>query len=283
MDLNDFFGHVEDTMLSRFRGAGFVHHMGDRGENRESVLREFLSTHLPTRYGVTKGEIITRAGEHSHSADVIIYDKINCPVLYVEKTAVLPIEGVYGIIEVKSHLSKQEFVDASSKIEAFKRLAPREASVIRTREYVTLHTPSRPFGIVLGYQLADNSLDSLLMNWWELNERIHFVSLFTNLVAVLGAGILYWENVNLARGEKNPILETDEFVTLIETAQKRRAKNEPPLENSLVRIVPEELGLKTFGRFFVYLLIMLERMKLSTPDLGRYLDPSMPMMVHRES
>ena len=33
-------------------------------------------------------------------------------------------EGVYGIIEVKSTLSKSEFVDAAKKIEAFKKLAP---------------------------------------------------------------------------------------------------------------------------------------------------------------
>ena len=44
------------------------------GENREVLLREFLAEHLPRRYGVAKGEIVTRQGDQSHSADVIVYD-----------------------------------------------------------------------------------------------------------------------------------------------------------------------------------------------------------------
>ena len=40
---------------------------------------------------------------------------------------------------------------------------------------------------------------------------------------------------------------------------------------------------ETFGRFFVYLLIVLERMRLGVADLGRYLDPDMPMAIRRES
>ena len=106
MDLERFFDSVEDTMLARYQQAEAIRHAGDRGQNRESDLREFLRTHLPSRYGVTKGEVVTKDGGHSHSADVVIYDAMNCPVLYSGKTAVLPVEGVYGIIEVKSTLSK---------------------------------------------------------------------------------------------------------------------------------------------------------------------------------
>ena len=151
MTLSEFFVRVENTMQSRFQEASLVRHAGDRGENRERILRDFLEKHLPYRYGVTKGEIMTMEGEHSHAADIIIYDAVNCPVLYEEDTAVLPVEGVYGIIEVKSRLPKPELLDAARKVESFKRLAPRELSVISTREYVTVHRPSRPFGIVLGY------------------------------------------------------------------------------------------------------------------------------------
>jgi hypothetical protein len=282
MDLKEFFGKVEETMLARFHQAGFVQHPGDKGENREGILREFLSTHLPHRYGVAKGEVITKQGQHGHSADIVIYDAINCPVLYVEKTTILPIEGVYGIIEVKSRLSKPEFLDAVTKIESFKKLAPRELSVIQTREYVTVHRPSRPFGIVLGFELGDNSLDSLEANWHELNDQIHDVNYFANLVVVLGSGLLHFERVDLTRGEKWPLLDTDEFVNLVLTAHKREKNDEPPLEVK-VRITAEGLGMRTFGRFFVYLLIMLAKMKVGIPDLGRYVDPTLPIMIHRES
>jgi hypothetical protein len=282
MELNEFFRSVEDTMRARFREAGLVKHAGDRGGNREHILREFLRDHLPSRYGVTKGEIMTRAGSHTHSADVIIYDAVHTPVLYSEETAVLPIEGVYGIIEVKSTLSKGEFRDAAGKIDAFKRLSPRDLSVVTTRQYTTVHRPSRPFGIVLGYQLGDNSLASLAQNCSELNDQIHDVNYFTNLLVVLGNGLVRFEKVDLAKGEKHLLLDTDDFVTLVLTRDKRVAQGQAP-DEIILRVVTEEVGDRTFGRFFVYLLLMLERLKLGVPDLGRYVDPSLPMLIHRES
>jgi hypothetical protein len=282
MDLAQFFQSVEETLLGLYRQAEAVKHVGDRGENREAALRDFLREHLPRRYGVTKGEVITKSGEQSHSADVVIYDALDCPVLYSGETAILPIEGVYGIIEVKSTLSKAEFVDATKKIEAFKKLAPRDLSVIKTREYVTVHRPSRPFGAVLGYSLAGNSLDSLASNFEERNQEIHDVNYFANLVAVLGAGLLRFERVDLNAGQKHVFLGTDEFVDYILTEQKR-ARNNEPSTGQIVRLVQEALGRRTFGRFFIYLLVMLGGMRLAIPELGRYLDPDFPHTVHRES
>jgi hypothetical protein len=93
---------------------------------------------------------------------------------------VLPVEGVYGIIEVKSTMTKAEFVDASKKIESFKRLPPGDLSVIQTREYVTVNRPSRPFGIAFGYALGNNSLDSLRSNFDERHREIHDVNYFVS-------------------------------------------------------------------------------------------------------
>src|SRR4030066_1964538 len=109
MDLNELFSSIETTLLARFKGSGFIQHAGDKGENREEILREFLENHLPKRYGVTKGEVITKQGNRSHAIDIIIYDAVNCPLLNSGKTSIVPIEGVYGIIEVKSSLSKGDF------------------------------------------------------------------------------------------------------------------------------------------------------------------------------
>lgn len=183
---------------------------------------------------------------------------------------------------MKSSLSKADLLDATGKIESFKRLAPRDLSVIQTREYVTVHRPSRPFGAVLGYHLSSNSLESLTKNWADENIRIHDVNYFTNLIAVLGSGLLRYEIVNLSRGTKELLLDTDLFVNTIETG-KKRARNNEPTDEIGVRIVLDAVSDRTFGRFFVYLLIMLERMKLSVPDLGPYFDPDLPHLITRES
>ncbi len=281
MNLNELFASIENTMQSRFKESGFIVHSGDKGENREEFLIEFLREHLPKRYGVTKGEVITKEGLRSHAIDIIIYDAINCPILYAGKTSILPIEGVYGIIEVKSSLSKSEFDDASEKITAFKKLAPRDLGLIMTREYITPHRASRPFGIVFGFKLSDNSLDSLKNNFDAHSKAVHDVNYFCNLVCVLGSGLLRYENVNLTKGEKNLLLDTDEFVNLVLTAHKK-ISNAEEHDEILLRIVKEGVGDRTFGRFFTYLLIMLTRMKLNTPDLGRYIDPDLPLSVVRE-
>jgi hypothetical protein len=282
MDMRDFFVRVEQTMLARFRETAVIAHAGDRGENREEVLRDFLTAHLPKRYGITKGQVVTKDGQTSHAIDVIIYDALDCPILYEGRTAVVPVEGVYGIIEVKSRLSKPELLDATQKIESFKKLAPRDLSVIATREYVTVHRPSRPFGIALAYELADNSLDSLTNNLQEECARIHDVNFFPNLLVVLGTGLVHHEKADLSIGERTLLLDTDEFVNLILTAHKREAEGEPPLE-VFTRLVSDHAGEQTFGKFFVYLQLMLARLRLGAVDIGRYIDPDAPIQVFRES
>jgi hypothetical protein len=281
MKLDELFQRIEATLSARLNEAGFVQHSGDKGENREQVLMEFLSEHLPSRYGIAKGEVITKSGERSHSADLIIFDRATCPVLYSGRTKIIPIEGVYGIIEVKSTLSKAEFDDCITKIEQFKRLAPRDLSVIQTRGYVTVERSSRPFGLIIGCSLGSNSLESLVRNWQEQNQRIHDVNCFTNAIAVLGQGILYFEKVDLDAGEKYPLLGTDEVVQLVETAHKRERNKEPQQEVLLIEKL-ERLEGRTFGRLFTFLLSILSRMKLNPPDLGQYVDPDMPHMVIRE-
>jgi hypothetical protein len=283
MNLRDHYERVANTMLARFEETASSMHAGDIGANREGIVREFLRKHLPRQYGVTRGEMVTVGGEHSHSADIIIYDAISCPMLFHEETSVLPMEGVYGIIEVKSHLSKAEFTDAARKVERFKRLAPRDLTVIRTREYATVHRPSRPFGIVFGYSPADNSLDSLLKNWTELNADIHDVNFFTNFVCVLDAGLLLMEHVDLDAGEKRVLLETDRIVDLVLLVEKRSRTKEPGADNQLIRYIKHDVGPQSFGWFFVYLLITLNGMRLGVPDLGRYIDPDLPIQVVRES
>lgn len=276
--LSELFALVEKTLTAQLSEAGFVLHSGDKGENREEILREFLRDHLPDRFGVTKGEIITKDGSRSHSADIIIYDKLDCPVLFKGKTNVIPIEGVYGIIEVKSRLSKEELVDASRKISSFKAMAPRDLAVISTRDYVTVARPSRPFGMVIGCDLSGNSLNSLNENMLSFCSEIHDVNYFTNLVLVFNNGLLWWEHCNLSKGEKYHLLDTDKFVDLV-----LRQRETPDKDEHVLRLISEVPEGSSFGRFFVYLLIVLRSMKLNPPDLALYIDPDIGHTIIKES
>jgi hypothetical protein len=51
----------------------------------------------------------------------------------------------------------------------------------------------------------------------------------------------------------------------------------------LVRLVLESVEDLALGRFLIYLMIMLSRMRLAVPDLGAYIDPAMSPLIVRES
>jgi hypothetical protein len=92
---------------------------------RENTVRKFLSERLPKKYGLGAGEIVGRIRESSRQSDVIVFDRQHgVTLLFDESVQVFPVDCVYGIIEVKSSLSKSEFLDALEKIKALKSLAP---------------------------------------------------------------------------------------------------------------------------------------------------------------
>jgi hypothetical protein len=121
-----------------------------------------------------------------------VFDKLNGVTLYYdENVQVYPIDCVYGIIEVKSALSKAELYDALEKIKAFKAMAPGGAISQPLGGGLTVqYSRPRPFGLIFAYDLSDNSLDSLLENLREW-ERATSPGLWPNYLCVLGVGVIY--------------------------------------------------------------------------------------------
>jgi hypothetical protein len=82
---------------------------GALGENREAVLQQFFSTYLPQRFGVGTGFALLGAEQVSTQQDVVIYDRLNNPVLFPESAAPLfPPSALVAVIEVKSRLTRPE-------------------------------------------------------------------------------------------------------------------------------------------------------------------------------
>jgi hypothetical protein len=268
LNLTTMLEQVEHTLIARYRESAAIRHAGDRGENREAILRNFLSDNLPKRYGVTKGEVITPEGEHSFAADIIVYDALNCPVLYAGETKILPIEGVYGVIEVKSRLSKHQLVDALGKLASFKALPVPLRTTVQTYSVGHEFTPSRPFGIIFAFDLDGNSIDSLKVNYRDWLHGTD-VSLWTNLIVVL--------NESLIRIHPSPIQDGDSLHFLDSLVLVRHVLDAKKKDTNAVGefiLTSHDLQSRTFGRFFVYLLVMLERMRLSIPNLQPYISRS---------
>jgi len=88
-----------------------------KGIVAEAEFRNWLSTFLPKRFGVTSGFIVSQKlsiRQKTPHFDVIIYDRLNSPVIGVEASAdvcgagyslVLPAEHVLSVIEIKATLN----------------------------------------------------------------------------------------------------------------------------------------------------------------------------------
>jgi len=98
------------------------------GIGAEAIFRDWLARFLPKKFGVTKGYIITTDLNHDlplEEWDIIIYDALEAPVLFVRETADdtdtgtkrgIPVEYVRGVIEVKASLNEKSSEKATEKL-----------------------------------------------------------------------------------------------------------------------------------------------------------------------
>lgn len=100
-----------------------VQHRGLKGNLNEVAFADWLRNYLPRTLDVSTGEIIDSFGRRSRQADVVIYDAATTPrFLSRGGTDVVPIEPVYGVVEIKTFLNKAEIENAFANMDAVKSL-----------------------------------------------------------------------------------------------------------------------------------------------------------------
>lgn len=158
-----------------------IKHRGERGGASEEIVKEYLRDFLPDFLGVGTGEIVSASEEVteeeqvSSQIDIVIYDANQCPTFHRSESAqVFPIEGVYGVIEVKSQLNSQGLEDDIEKITSAKRM-PKSAYYEKP--------PKTNFGPLYGthwdhfpiigaiFAFESMELDTVLTKIRELNEE----------------------------------------------------------------------------------------------------------------
>jgi hypothetical protein len=120
------------------------------GKVAEAELRKWLSSFLPKRYGVTSGYIVSpglKSTEKTPHFDVIVYDQLESPVLWVEdfpdaspqgRSLAIPAEHVRCVLEVKASFSATSVGDA---IEHLADLLPLMGGLDGPQEKYKLHLP----------------------------------------------------------------------------------------------------------------------------------------------
>lgn len=154
-----------ERLYAQFQG---IHrqHRGEAGRRREDDIREFLRAFLPTRFGIGSGEIASADGSVSPQMDVIVYDELETPLLdRAESSIVVPVEGVYGVIEIASRLDVTKLRQDVAKIRAVKALE-KVAYWNRDDDIVVSYSPHGipvstwpVLGFCFGYE--GNELDNL--------------------------------------------------------------------------------------------------------------------------
>ena len=156
-----------DRALEHAKSQPVVTHHGNVAE---AAVRDWLGTFLPKRFGVSSGFIRSQGMPEAHQSshfDVIIYDQLNAPTLWIEenrdkadagRARIIPAEYVGAILEVKAAFSRRTVDDSLEKL---RQLAPLVAGVDGANERYPKYLPAHTVLGVLFFELRENDRKDL--------------------------------------------------------------------------------------------------------------------------
>ena len=194
--LEQTIGSIASKMKIDFENLRQITHRESKGRAREIVMKHFLKNYLPPALGIESGEIVSSNGGVSKQMDIVIFDKLHCPIFIREdEVHIFPIESVYAVIEVKSHLNSSELKDCIEKIKSVKELSKeayvkQEGAIIHT---TNLYGKEFEYFPTLGFVFAFDSIkiDLLRQKLDELNsEKKIELEHKVDSICVLNKGII---------------------------------------------------------------------------------------------
>lgn len=200
-------GSVARRMRADFEQSAAFQHRGESGTAREKIVRDFLSGYLPGNVeALHNGEIISVDGVISPQCDVIVMDGSTPPFTNLGGYRIIPNECVYGVMEVKTRLNREQLFDACEKIRRVRAL-PKSAyrkvpdPISRTtRAYGKTFSHYPTAGIIFAFDSVDLvTLGEHLREWCAGKESQDL----PDSIWVLGKGFLQWVspvNGNIDRG-----------------------------------------------------------------------------------
>ncbi|MGR5209726.1 DUF6602 domain-containing protein [Vibrio rotiferianus] len=130
------FNSVRDKIVSDYKDAkkkyGNRPAFTEHGSVSEELLINWLQDSLPQKYGVTSGYIIPDLYVETYSVyhfDIIVYDRFESPVLWVEptegnsKARAIPAKHVFAVYELKASLTPESVGSALDKLQSISQYA----------------------------------------------------------------------------------------------------------------------------------------------------------------
>jgi hypothetical protein len=163
-----------------------------KGNLNEEAVAMWLQQWLPGSIDVCTGEVIDSDGGRSKQVDVLMFDHATTPRFFSRGNInVVPIESVYAVLEVKTHLNKAEVENAFDNMKAIKTLQKKafhEGFEKKTRKLYGLQTHYWPVQFLI-FAYESDSLETVLGHVERLNagQPIHQR---IDMVCVLDKGLI---------------------------------------------------------------------------------------------
>jgi hypothetical protein len=166
--LTRVYREIHNMAMAMSKGSDLTGHRLEKGLSNEEIIRSLLEKILPKTYGVAKGKVVNSLGNSSRQVDIIVYDALRCPNLFIDqnKNQILPIEGVFAVIEVKTELDHSKLIGSFENIKTVKELLEEPVNV-STNDHVKIIPP---LGIVIAYS-DERSLEAIYDQYVELNRK----------------------------------------------------------------------------------------------------------------
>ena len=140
---------------------------------------------------IASGYVVNPAGQWSHQCDVIIYQPTFAPKLYADDNVqILPIECVYGVVEVSSSINKEKLRQDFKKLGHLKSMVRRGRTRYETQghDFAIYGERNIPFGMILSFSLRACTLDDLATEFTTLCTNSEPFA-YPNQVTVIDVGV----------------------------------------------------------------------------------------------
>lgn len=122
-NIEQFVGHFSDDSSVIYKDEkDKLIHPGEYGKYREESCKQLIRLMLNRNLSLSDGFVITADDQITTQCDIIIYNSSISPIIADDISRMFPAEEVRAIVEIKSNLSKTEYINALKKMSENKRV-----------------------------------------------------------------------------------------------------------------------------------------------------------------
>ncbi|MBD5136431.1 MAG: hypothetical protein HDT39_10810 [Lachnospiraceae bacterium] len=149
-----------------FEQSKNILHNGSKGIVRENIVNKVIRPFLPSCYGLSGGETFDSEGNTSKQLDLVVYDSVFSYIItYIDNYIQFPCESIYGNIEIKLFLNRDELIKTIKNIKSMKSLKREGTHSWTVTPFVSIKNYDLPdntdrnpyFGIIFAYDSVEAS------------------------------------------------------------------------------------------------------------------------------